>query len=372
MADFTPAPSQENAPLSSQPSSTGGDTNSSPILPTLERQKTSKPCKAPTITPRSFTRFFTPKSSLERGGRIGASRQALRDITASASNRKGRRTPAEDTIQILEDEMEGQVYASKKRKRKVRISVVTPELSSPLKRIWHQSLGASDGEESHTDTTASEDESEEALKASRGRGPARLSTTKPIILSRYRSVLGYTLQREIGCLVRKPAITRSDRGMCTAKDWQYETANFSASPRDGYTCLNLSSPGERSIPFCTASCNRTFCDPFVMQVLIDFSRRELFGRHWRRGWRRPASRKRQRRDTPVWQSLCEFPSTRKCHSRSAILTRRHAPGHSIRRSNRSHHRHANPDCNIQPRWPYLFSETSTLSTGKLERCCNLQ
>ncbi|KAL2037492.1 hypothetical protein N7G274_009773 [Stereocaulon virgatum] len=146
MANRTPIGSQDNF-LSSRAASIDGDNlASSPILPAPDHQN-NKPRKAPTITPRSFTRFFTPKSSHERGGRIGASRQALRDITASASNRKRRRTPTKDTVHIGADDIKGASRIPKSKKRKIQNSSdFTQERSSPLKRIRNQSLPVAEDE----------------------------------------------------------------------------------------------------------------------------------------------------------------------------------------------------------------------------------
>jgi hypothetical protein len=52
-----------------------------------ERSRT-KPRRPPTVTPRTFTRFFTPRSSQE-SPKISTSRDALRTITNSAMNRIG-------------------------------------------------------------------------------------------------------------------------------------------------------------------------------------------------------------------------------------------------------------------------------------------
>lgn len=117
---------------------------SSPIRP-LGSQSSDKPKRRPTVTPRTFTRFFTPRSSLERGRKVGASRQILRDITLSGSNRKHvskRGKQLDNQIQTIEhDHGEGFADISKKRKRYQPISPdTTPDLSSPVKRMRNQTL----------------------------------------------------------------------------------------------------------------------------------------------------------------------------------------------------------------------------------------
>lgn len=255
MEDQTPLGSPEH-PLSSCATSTNGENlDSSPVLPSLGNQHVSKPRKAPTITPRSFTRFFTPKSSLDRGGRIGASRQALRDITASASNRKGRRTPTKDTIQLFNEYGEGTVGTSKRRKRRIPDSPdVTPDRSSPLKRIRKQSLDISEDEGSDTGTVESRDDPEDPLR----RCDRQPKTMVPIIGSKYRGAQGRCLRREIG--IHGSASERWCLGPSVgiSKDWQQETTSFLTRPEDAHVCMNVAAPSEHTIPFCTASCNSKF------------------------------------------------------------------------------------------------------------------
>ena len=252
MENLTPLGSQEY-PLSSCTTSTNAENlDSSPVLPTLSNQRGSKPRKAPTITPRSFTRFFTPKSSLKRGGRIGASRQALRDITASASNRKGRRTPPKDTVQIFREDGDGIEGGSKRRKRKIPDSVdVTPDRSSPLKRIRNQSLEVSEDEGSDAGTVESRDDTEDPLR----RYGRQQKSTERIDGSNYRGGQGRYLRREIGIHVRVSGHGCLGRGTRVSQEWQRETTKFSTRPEDAYICVNVATPVEHTIPFCTASCN---------------------------------------------------------------------------------------------------------------------
>lgn len=121
--------------------------SSSPIRP-LSGRGSEKPKRKPTVTPRTFTRFFTPRSSLGRNGKIGKSRKILRDITESGSNRNGgsgRRRHVDDKIRSLEEGDDGDeeefLDIPQKRKRYQPISPEpTPDLSSPLKRMRSQSL----------------------------------------------------------------------------------------------------------------------------------------------------------------------------------------------------------------------------------------
>lgn len=250
LENVTPAGSQENA-LSGDaaPTDRDGEPTLSPVFSLPSSQQSIKPRKPPSVTPRTFTRFFTPKSSLERAGRIGASRQALRDITASASNRrgKGRRTPTKDTIQIFEDDfrLPSGGTGTKKKKRKIPDSLDVTRRSSPLKRIRNQSVDVSDSESAAEDTNSSDDAV--ILRQRQGikhrQHPKRVH---PILQSGYRKGLGRDLQREIG------GYGKITKARCLA---QHETSTFYTTPKDVHDCNNLGLPTGHSLPFCSASCN---------------------------------------------------------------------------------------------------------------------
>ena len=250
----------QEALLSSQESSYGiqnptldENLTSSPLLPSS--QSTSKRKQPPTVTPKRFTRFFTPRSSLGQGSKIGASRQALRDITASGANRKSttaqQRTPIKDSVHVFNDDGEN-LEISRKRRKRIPISPeTTPDRSSPLKRIRKQSLGLSDDDGSCPGDSASEvDFSNDVALKKLQSTHIPLDYVEPIALSRQRGPLGRLLRQEIGDY--SPNYRTINFGN---SDWQHETADFVARPEDAYACLNLTSPQEATIPFCAASCN---------------------------------------------------------------------------------------------------------------------
>lgn len=128
-----------------------------PSSPTSSQaSKPTKPRQLPTITPRKFKRFFTPRSSLDSGAKCGSSRKVLRDITAGGLNCQGpgqRRRALKDTRGIPEDATD--IVATNSRKRKARPMVTpntTPENSSPLKRFRVGSSNIYHDEESNCDT----------------------------------------------------------------------------------------------------------------------------------------------------------------------------------------------------------------------------
>lgn len=174
---------------------------SSPLRP-LSSQGTDKPKRKPTVTPRTFTRFFTPRSSLGRSRKIGASRQILKDITESGSNRKGcyrRRRQVGGRIQSLEecdDYDDGFSDISQKRKRYQPISPdPTPDLSSPLKRMRSQSLEILEDEAINDGSFESGYSANDEYPEEQIQNPS--PTWNPII-SRRCGPSGMTFSRELG------------------------------------------------------------------------------------------------------------------------------------------------------------------------------
>ncbi len=320
--------------LSSQESSYGihiptpdENPSSSPLLPSS--QSAGKRKQPPTVTPKRFTRFFTPRSSLGQGSKIGASRQVLRDITASGANRKSttarRRTPTKDSIQVFNDDGEN-LEISRKRRKRVPISPeTTPDRSSPLKRIRKRSLGLSDGEGSCAGDTASEEDfpdDTDVRKAQSDR--TRVEYVEPIAWSRQRGPLGRLLRQEI--CDGSPRYRTVDYG---DGDWQYELANFMTRPEDAYACLNLTSPQEATIPFCATSCNSKNNDLKDLDEQLIIALSKFSCGDWRRGWRRQTSRIRERWQAWILKGISHVQPTCECNPRSCLLSRRLALGDCI-------------------------------------------
>ena len=254
MAEVTPAPSQENIAIAGSPP-TAPNIRKSPFLPTFGSANNDKPRKPPTITPRSFTRFFTPKSSLERGSRVGASRQALRDITASAANRRGRKSPRKDVVKLSDHQGISPTHGIKRKRTKAYSPIPTPDLSSPLKRIRNQSLELSEDDRSDAERFESSSEAEQFLTPVTTGFARRKHATNPISRSRCTKGLGRNLQRELYGQSRKLERLVGVNSHSCPGDWQHETANFSTKPEDRYVSFNLAAPSDHTIPFCTVGCN---------------------------------------------------------------------------------------------------------------------
>ena len=180
------------------PDENAENANSFPTPAASSQESTGKPKQLPTITPRRFKRFFTPRSSLKRHVKIGSSRQVLRDITGGNSNRKSlsrRLSISDGAIQIFKDQDEDSRNVTKKRKRTVPISPeTTPNDSSPLKRIRRDSPQSQDILESAFDTDNDSESSE-----SKAVGEDQLEALRPITRWKQDSLLGNRLRRE--CVV---------------------------------------------------------------------------------------------------------------------------------------------------------------------------
>ena len=98
--------------------------------------------KPPTVTPRSFRRFFTPRSLLppaDNSTTPSTSRQALRALTSPAVNRLGpafSRTSKAGSTRSPHDGLPEDFIRTPSRKRKNSFSsAISPLQSSPLKRV---------------------------------------------------------------------------------------------------------------------------------------------------------------------------------------------------------------------------------------------
>lgn len=175
-------------------------------LPTPDissQESTAKPKQLPTITPRRFKRFFTPRSSLRENPTTSSSSRVLRDITASGSNSRSLarpRTVSKRAEKPDEDGTEAVPYTSRKRKRAILVTpATTPSRSSPLRGAWATSPAiCQDGEDSGTDnddedTVASSPESD--LEGGR-------RTIRPIIRWKQHRFSGQVLLRESQALTK--------------------------------------------------------------------------------------------------------------------------------------------------------------------------
>jgi hypothetical protein len=238
--------------------------SSPPRMPSSQAKERRKP----SITPRKFQRFFTPRFRVSTQP-TSASSRALRDLTASALNRC--QTPSSPLKAISEDMIlddgAGAAPVRATKRRKIQHTPETsplrsrsPPRSPPALPDMHatpsrrrqllspiRSLPAS---QSSQDVTDSEDMmSEDDLPSMPA--PVKRTMTLPS-----RGMAAQLVQRMTG------GVPRGGHQLirCPVADWRTETADFYSRPEDVHSCPSNEGPGQ-CIPFSVASCN-SMLSPF--------------------------------------------------------------------------------------------------------------
>ncbi|KAL3478625.1 WD40-repeat-containing domain protein [Aspergillus californicus] len=212
-----------------------------------------KPKKPPPVTPRSFRKFFTPRSLLDSGNHassVRTSRQALRALSSPAVNRLG---PAfTRTLKAVMSKPEPSDHLrTPNKKRKLSFSSITSPLqSSPLRKVRVRGIVEDDEEvevpikdiELEVHKQADKEEPTLSVKTA-----ARVS---PVKRSRALQTSGALFMRSVMGTRANRVTMRSNSGA----GWQDLTSTFHSRPDDSHTCT--SSSGDRLVlPFCAASCN---------------------------------------------------------------------------------------------------------------------
>jgi hypothetical protein len=209
--------SPPGVPMSSSPPPTSSSMSSPPPA--------SKIKKMPTVTPRRFKRFFTPRTSRENRKMPMPCRNALMDITTSGLNRR-----------VGSGNEDGEGYG----KGNKRMLLTPSPGSSPCKRP----RGSNDGPDPSLASISSDIEEESEGMEWKARPPC-MAVTK----SRFRQALGHYLRRETGWAASAHALA-GHRG-----DWQSEVANFCSGKNDQHAIISLGTLRSHAIPYCTTSCN---------------------------------------------------------------------------------------------------------------------
>ena len=167
---------------------------SSPTKPV----QSSKPRKKATVTPRSFGRFFTPRTSLERLRKNGARRRVFGDITILATNQRAskRRRIHDDTlvpISGFEEESLGFKDILSIQHQNYCTPETTPERSSPLRR--YDVPGQCASTSPHGARVNSATDLVPGFDAI-GHHPRKFP--RPLVKARYHSLIGGRVRREIG------------------------------------------------------------------------------------------------------------------------------------------------------------------------------
>ncbi|KAK4163552.1 WD40-repeat-containing domain protein [Cladorrhinum sp. PSN259] len=233
------------------------------------RPQSSKERRNPSITPRKFRRFFTPRPRVS--SKPSAARKALRDITAPALNRS--QTPTSPLKPISEEqdqdepELPGLENANRSSKRRKVQSTpkkqsshlpsplntspallptpeLRPTLSSPIhnlrsRQAFRAGVDIHDG--------MSEDEVEDNDL------PIQEPTHKKLVPLHQRGLGGQLVQRMTG---GAPSGGFRNTGL-PVSDWRGETADFYSRPEDVHVSVGHETPGRRAIPFCTTSTHRS-------------------------------------------------------------------------------------------------------------------
>jgi WD40 repeat protein len=214
----------------------------------------SRPKKPPPVTPRRFTKFFTPRprNAVQAVQAVRTSRRALRSITGAALNSRSKKhhQDAEDT-EIVPMPTIDENQSS--RKRKYSTYSGTPSIaSSPIKaggllsssqetgprledctkRLWEEEEADTELEDVLGDTT--DDEEDDGVPPPPKVPYRSFSTSASILFTR---ITGRRARKEVP----------------NSHAWQDQTASFVSNPEDIYECNTTS--GYVVLPFCVASCN---------------------------------------------------------------------------------------------------------------------
>ncbi|KAF2762568.1 WD40 repeat-like protein [Pseudovirgaria hyperparasitica] len=205
--------------------------------PMLESKKLKKP---PPITPKRFTRFFTPRTASLASCKSTHSRSSrqLRDITRVAVNQqtpKHHKTPRKNVFFSEDDsaiECHHTPHLSSNRKRKHPLS---PPPSSPVQQTPSKRLRF---ERRQPEFEIREDaDTKQIIKPHDD-----FQNPVPIRRLRASNTHRLTLERSFG----DSSIGRGRLSYRT--DWQLQTEGFHSRPEDVYASQN-------GVPFCSTSCN---------------------------------------------------------------------------------------------------------------------
>ncbi|KAK2877262.1 hypothetical protein FQN49_001301 [Arthroderma sp. PD_2] len=213
-----------------------------------------KPKKKPPVTPRSFRRFFTPRSSLNAPNtRSRSIRNALQEITSSpAINRLGPAFPGvpdSNECAIASSSPCQDPFRTPSKKRKLSFCGLSspPLQSSPLRRVRIAAPIFDDISPRKGNIFAPTDEIAPPTQLESLAEPLPI----PAPLRRSKALA----QASPSLYARNFGVSRSSRTTIRASNdanWQNETASFYSQPEDIHPCWK----GEYPVsPYCTASCN---------------------------------------------------------------------------------------------------------------------
>lgn len=175
-----------------------------------------RPKKPPTVTPRSFRRFFTPRSLLNSGSNassVKTNRQALRTLNSPAVNRLGpafTRTSKAGSARNPFDGLPEDFVRTPSRKRKHSFSsVASPLQSSPLKKVRVRSPA---GDESEQRTTVRDLDISTRGRRATPPSPPKRRPVSPVSRSRVLQTSGSLFMRTVQGLRANRLTIRSTAG----------------------------------------------------------------------------------------------------------------------------------------------------------------
>ncbi|KAK8017499.1 WD40 repeat-like protein [Apiospora rasikravindrae] len=237
------------------------------LLSSPPRRNNGKERKNPSITPRKFKRFFTPRSSLSSHiTHISPARRALKELAGPQVNNRYQTpapsSPLQPPDEGEEDLLPNEDFTSNFRSSKRRKFHHTPESSpcrpepldhgpikpSPVvKPALLSPIGSLQSSQDIRNSQESDDKEEEEEEEHSVEKPVK--RLAPLTA---RGLGGQRLQREFGTLP-KAGYSRPYMS-CSATDWRMETSAFYSHPEDVHSCTSQDGVG-RCIPFCTTACH---------------------------------------------------------------------------------------------------------------------
>lgn len=251
-------------------------------------ESSSKEKRLTSITPRKFTRFFTPRS--HGPSAAGSSRRILFDVTAPANNRRGVQSSPIRPLNTIADQENSPISFTRDMKRRKLLHTPEPTLSeknSPCDDPFSSHVGdmtpeygffssfAAEGfERSTCELSTYLDYDDDAPRCTISEEPSIGRYALPIRRAASRGLAGNLLRSRHGSIPSLRHDTSSPisgmqsnllRGckLILSSDWQDETASFYSRPADTHFCSSIEGP-DRCIPFCVASCNSK--SPLIIDV----------------------------------------------------------------------------------------------------------
>ncbi|KAG0648899.1 Cell division cycle cdt2 [Hyphodiscus hymeniophilus] len=260
MSEF--ASTEKKEPQSSQELPLSNPPSSSPQAPPPDYgQSGRKERRQPSITPKKFSRFFTPRSLLPKG----PARQILNDITSPSNNRRGvLSSPIQFNGRVDRDDNPSTFPRGLKRRKLLH----TPEEISEhilagskaqeeYERLQDenvdddlQNLQSSPCERAANLDRVEEEEEVEGMELESEMEEKYSRPLQRIIPIDHRGHGGSLLQSMSGL----PTRSRRQHHAYPVNDWQDETASFYSRPEDVHMSTGLLDP-HRVIPFCALPAN---------------------------------------------------------------------------------------------------------------------